>query len=440
MKSLLFILPEFYPHPGGGLATFYMELLPHLTPHFKKIKVIVGSGYTQKNFETTYRNIDIEYLKPVLFNKYLDTLQKFNAISDFKRNLAASWAMFEQSNFGKGFDQVECTDFGIGYIPWLITRELPVLIRMHGSSGQINYYDPRLDENLQSDFYKLAELCFFKTTLLATYSDSNLQFWNKVDPNLQIRKILPVYTSLAKKSTPILERNQRGVITGRLQYWKGPIVTFEAVKEAKSNIELNWYGRDMVYNSANQYMSEFLRDNYPEIWNKKVFHKESVKKEEINIIQQKAKFGLIPSNWDMFNFTCIEFMANFTPVICSCQTGASELIEDEINGFKFECDDVNGLSERIEKLLALKESEYSTISENAYNTIRNKLSDTALISKYLNVYQEAATVQAISKIEPFISEIFKPDKTKYPISTTLNNFPMKEIWSYLIRRTIKKVL
>ena len=51
--------------------------------------------------------------------------------------------MYEQAGEGQDFDVIECADFGLGFIPWVINRHKPVITRFHGSSGQIHLHEPK---------------------------------------------------------------------------------------------------------------------------------------------------------------------------------------------------------------------------------------------------------------------------------------------------------
>ena len=436
--NILFILPEFYPHSAGGIATFYLQLISKLKSEVNAIKIIVGSGYTNGYDQFKWNGIDVQYLKPEIFHKYLLQFSKFDTFPQLKRDLAAAWGMFEQAKQGEGFDLVECTDFGVGYVPWVCKNTVPVNVRLHGSSGQISYYDPNVKDDLAGDFNKLLEISFFNKAYLSTYSESNKQFWQKVLPECKIHKLLPVYSDLSITEKKFKDRERVGIITGRLQYWKGPITTCKALQIFNNKVNIKWFGRDMPYKDCDS-MSAYLADNFPGIWQKNLQYAASLPKDKVNDLQKKALFGLVPSTWDMFNFTCVEFMSNFTPVICSDKAGASELIINGENGFVFESGNHTDLAEKINILYSLSEAEYEKTCRAAFDTIKRELDSRELISNYLLQYKDCMNY-TFNKIDPFISEIFSPSSNTYTSDMVLKNFGLKEIWAHSVNRTINKIL
>ncbi|RRN77723.1 hypothetical protein EIM50_18155, partial [Pseudoxanthomonas sp. SGD-10] len=194
--KLLFILPEYYPHSGGGISTYYQELVPSLLPFCSKIKIIVGSGYSQGGKKIDLGGIDVDYLKPELFQKYISKFSKYRIFPELLNNIAAAWAMWEQVK-DDDFDAIECTDFGLAFIPWLIHHKKPVKIQLHGSTGQIGFFDPKISEELQTDFYRKIELLFFELAdQLQTHSLANKSFWEQQLHNKTINYILPIYENI----------------------------------------------------------------------------------------------------------------------------------------------------------------------------------------------------------------------------------------------------
>src|ERR1700744_3694300 len=97
--------------------------------------------------------------------------------------------------------------------------------------------------------------------------------------------------------------------------------------------------------------------HFPSVWNKHVAHQKPLHNDQVKALQQKVKFGIIPSTWDMFNFTCLEFLSAGTPVICSDGAGCSDLIEHGKNGFKYPATDTDSLAECLRQMSKMDESE-----------------------------------------------------------------------------------
>ncbi|RYY07807.1 MAG: glycosyltransferase [Sphingobacteriaceae bacterium] len=438
--KILFILPEYYPHSGGGISTYYLELIPALKPFCTSITVLVGSGYTQNTDSFTKDGVEVSYLKPDLYKKYLPKFSKFSIFPELQRNIAAAWAMWEQAK-DEDFDLIECTDFGLGFIPWIINNSKPVVVKMHGSTGQIGHYDYKPEEQLAADFTRQTELLFFaKCNSLQTYSKANQAFWQKQLPENQVSQLYPIYSKITQ-TIPYSERANFGLVTGRIQQWKGPKVLCEAAKLLKDKMpEVHWYGRDMDYKNHGSSMSSYLQKQYPNSWKIKIKTHHSIPNQEIYTLQAQAKFGLIPSTWDMFNFTCLEFLSTGTLTICSDGAGVSELIENGINGFKYSAEDAQALSDLLNKTVTLTQKEYEYIANNGKETIRNLLSPERLIPTYLEYYFEVVKSFIPVKSNDFLDKIYLPSNNIHVVDELLDLQPLSILTKYNIKRLKRKIL
>ena len=191
--KILFILPEYYPHSGGGISTYYLNYIKALKSSVGEIRVLIGSGYTQSDEAYSIDGISIEYLKPEIYNRYLPKFSKFDLQPEYRNNIAASWAMWEQANEGVCYDIVECTDFGLGFIPWLINHKLTVVVRLHGSSGQIDFFES-FSCGLSADLHRQAELILLeKADKIISHSTKNKNYWGNVLSRSDIEVIYPVF-------------------------------------------------------------------------------------------------------------------------------------------------------------------------------------------------------------------------------------------------------
>jgi len=125
-------------------------------------------------------NIEVEYLRVDLYHKYLNKFSKFDLLPEFKKNIAAAWAMFDQANAGEGFDIIECTDYGLGFMPWVINHKKPVITRLHGSTGQIHLHETKIPDSLLIDLIRQTELLLLPVCdRLITHSNANQKFWRR---------------------------------------------------------------------------------------------------------------------------------------------------------------------------------------------------------------------------------------------------------------------
>ncbi|WP_307292285.1 glycosyltransferase family 4 protein [Pedobacter agri] len=435
--NILFILPEYLPHSGGGISTYYQHYITALKPHVTKIKVIVGSGYVQSDDTFELDGVKVEYLKPILHQKYLKCFSQYDLAPDFKANLASAWAMWEQIQNGDGYDLIECTDFGLGFVPGIIQHQKPIVVRLHGSSGQIALYENSL-RNFGVSLYTSTELNLLaRCDSLITHSKANQQFWKEIFPNKKIEHFYPIYENL-HPPVPFNQRNNVGLVTSRIQKWKGPITVCEALSEMTNPPKIKWIGRDMDF-SAQQSTAEYLREHFPTIWKKQVVMEKPMPNAAVVSQQQQAKFGLIPSSWDMFNFTCLEFLSLGTPVVCSDGAGASELIKDGENGFKFKANDKHSLIIALDKANNLDQYTFSRITAAGLEIVQTQLSAATLLPLYLAHYQRLIASFKPTTRNILLEELYQPKDGMHKLDENLDKLPLKRLLYYIVKRISSKI-
>ncbi len=313
------------------------------------VRVIVGSGVTAvASPKVTYVDgVSIETLDYSLLEKYRAQFSRYSATPGLRRFLAAAWAIWEQAGQCDGYDVVEATDWGLLFLPWVIEKKIPVIVQLHGSMGQIDLHDPVCGEEVQGNLIRLIEKAgIAQATEVQAYSRANADFWNS-QCEKAITCIPPAWVPL----TPYVaaERTSRGLVVGRVQRWKGPEVLCEALRLlGDKSPGIDWMGRDTAFERKDCLTTDYLSETFPDIWGKQIVHKPQQPAEATAQLQARAKFIVVPSLWDTFNFTCVEAMGAGTPVICSKGAGSSELIEDGVSGFVFENGDASSLAEALE--------------------------------------------------------------------------------------------
>jgi glycosyltransferase involved in cell wall biosynthesis len=436
--NILFILPEYYPHSGGGISTYYLQYIDFIRTHVAKIKVVVGSAYTQSLDQFIYHDIEVEYLKPELFQKYLEKFKKFDFIPHYKKAIASAWAMWEQVNAGAGFDLVECTDFGLGFIPWLVYHNIPVVTRLHGSSGQIELYEHELQEILFGDQCRQTELSLLqKSDALVTHSQSNFTFWQDIFPHKQINLISPLFKA---DFTPVnfIQKENFAIVCSRIQEWKGPDILCRAMKRIPKPTLINWYGRDTMFTKSLS-KSDQLLEKFPEVWNRLIVPHGQVSHHQLEAMQKKAKFAIIPSTWDMYNFTCLEYMSVGTPVICSEGAGVSSLIENGINGFKYAHNDHVALASCIVTVSNMDKEAYEKMTREAFKTVKS-LMHIDIVNE--NIRLMLQVIQKFKKNAPnlFNQALYLPSDKKYSIDIVLNQQPLSKLLKYISKRLKNKIM
>ncbi len=440
---LLFILPEYLPHPGGGIATFYKELLPSFVQLGHEVDVVVGSAFTQGNGIYDIDGVNIYSLKAELFSKYKCHFAKFEIFPELQAHLASAWAMWEQVEGGKTFDVVETTDWGLGFVPWILeARDLPVITQLHGSVGQIEQVDPINGAELQGDMVRLIENQLLKQCAhVQTYSIGNKDHWQK-RLNREVEYVPPAFgVSDRHGLCDNAHRADDGLVAARVQFWKGPVVLCEAMRQLRpETLKVAWAGRDTVFKRRDTWMSDYLKKAFPDIWGNTVMPLGEKPHQEMLKLQRKARFGVIPSVWDVFNFTCVEFMSQGRPVICSEGAGAVDLVQHNNNGLRVPGNDVKALASAISHMAEMGAEAMGRMGHNASETIKQRLNPVTIAKQKLQRYCEIKERNS-SKNEPdeWLRRFLMPGCGSEKLSAMLDYLPLKRLSMYVIRRGLKKI-
>lgn len=441
--KLLFLLPEYLPHDGGGIITFYRILLPQLVEMGHEVSVIVGSAmFAEENRNAVVIDgVKVESLELALREKYYQQFQAYAAMPWLRRHLAAAWAMYEQANQGEAYDVVEATDWGLLFVPWALEQTCPLLVRMHGSIGQIDIHDPVAGEEAQGQLVRLIErqaLSLAQT--VQTLSSSNANFWQQ-QTGREVDCIYPAWQPRVKAPENI-SRSPRGLVVGRLQRWKGPHILCEALQLLGTNAPtIEWMGRDTAFDSRHRTTSQYLAENYLPICKNLFQHRQPQPPEITAGLQAAAAFAIVPSTWDVFNFTCVEAMGLGTPVICSTGAGASSLIEDGVNGFIFENENPQALADAISRCTAMSEAQVLAMGQAAQASVGHLLNPKHIAEQHIISYH-AAIKKSVPVVpsDNWLRRACMPSNKTFDPFAFLDHLPLKDLLRYVAQRGKAKFL
>lgn len=443
--KILFIIPEYQPHYGGGISTFYGDILPVIASKGHQVDILVGSAFTSKLPSYEKDGVRVNFLDTDLLNSYLHKFYRYKAIPELQRHLAAAWAAWEQVKGGDGYDLVEVTDWGMLFAPWIVSpNSPPTVVQLHASIGQIDFYDPQIDSQLQGNFVRLLESGLLSCAdELQANSQSNSMDWQQ----LTNRDVLYIPPSLALDIVPTAQNYHQsdsinGLVVGRIQYWKGVTVLCEALRllgDRSPNID--WIGRDTVYCDSKSLMSNHLVQNYGDIWRNKILPLGTFSPEITRQYQAQAKFILVPSTWDVFNYTCVEGMAQGKVVLCSEGAGAAGLIRNGINGLTFKANDPQSLATCIETVMSWSASKLDEVGSMAKETINEELAPELIAQKRIEAYKDL-TNRGKYPVKPnqWLVDAVSPQKKLDKPLAFLDRLPLRELIDYTISRSLKKFL
>ena len=440
---LLILTPEF-DGAGGGIMTFYRALAPALRAAGVKIRVIEGSAVyaAEEKAVREFAGITVETLERARIERWWQRFPAFAAAPHLRRHLAAAWAMWEQAGFGEDADIIEASDWGLLFIPPAIDATRPLIVQCHGSIGQISVHDPIVGEEIQGMLTRLIEKAVMSlATAVQTLSNANAVFWSG-EARREVTMIRPAWNVADAITAPL---SARGLVVGRVQRWKGPQVLCDALKRLGARAPMvDWIGRDTAWGRRGSSTSAHLARAYAEIWGRRVLHYPPVPPAEVAQRQAEALFNLVPSTWDVFNLTAVEAMASGRPTLVTNGAGASELIEDGVNGYRFQAGDCDALATALERVLCEQPGRLAEIGRAGQETVRTSLDPEAIARQRLAAYCAAIDRFAANPTKPargWIGDICRPTETsKQSELAFLEHLPLRGLTAHVAQRMSRRIL
>lgn len=436
---VLFVIPEYPPSYGGGIATYYGTLLPELAAQGMEVTAVVGSSLSEGPAPALLDGVKIIPLDRSLLLRLKPSFATFALAPDFAAHLAGAWAAWEQTNGGQGYDVVECSDWGLLFVPWIVADAAPpVLVRMHASIGQIGRYDPQDGHLLAESLAALTEDTLLPhATSLATYGRANQSDWT-YRLRREVGYVPPAYESGSMGEMESV-RNPGGLVVGRVQSWKGPEVLCKAVARlGRDAPNIDWVGRDMPFPNSKGTMGSRLKRDYPGVWGKKIRHHHPLPPEEVYQRQATSSFVVVPSDWDVFNLGAIEAMSAGAVVICSTGAGAADLIQDGENGFSFPAGDDAALASCLQKVAKLTDVERNRIGIRARETTKTELSPRDIAARHSDQLLGACSISR-SPVPSDRRRLFSPSECLSLNESGLARLPIRELGSQLGERLLNKL-
>jgi glycosyltransferase involved in cell wall biosynthesis len=223
--KLLFILPEYLPDSGGGIITFYANLLPRLVERGHRVKVLVANHSSLDRSERIENGVEVEYLKSPFVDEARLGCKKFRNDALWAY-MPLAWGVYQQARGGEGFDIVEATDWALLYMPWVVsTRKAKVVVSLHGSNGQVDWYSNPASTGFDAHVLRLAEVASLRLAdFIHANSRANAEFW-KTKLDREIRVIPPVFGGFEALDDGKSEIEDRATTKSTKGYEKGEEVS-----------------------------------------------------------------------------------------------------------------------------------------------------------------------------------------------------------------------
>lgn len=403
---LLYVLPEFPPDFGGGIATVYGQLLPRLAELGHDITVLLASHTQVDRPKYEWRGVQVQPLQRAHLSHGEAEMQAWRNHAFLYHFLPTAWAAWNQALALGTFDLVETTDWALLFLPWLVQpRSQPVVVSLHGSCGQVDWHGNPRGRSGEGQLVRLLESAALPLAdRLIANSNLNAEFWwQQCGVRAQLIPPIAVEPVLPAASQP---RSNNGLVVARLQNWKGPEVLCMALRELPGQ-QIDWIGQDVPWQESTVSTSTHLRKLYPDVLDQQLHLLGRMTPDQVNARIQMASFLCIPSLWDVFNVTVIEAVAAGTPVICSDQAGAVMLIEHGHTGLLFKPDKPQDLAQAISFLQGCSAEDRQVMTAAASIYVSKVTNPGRIVSLYLATYEEAKDNFCGREASPWFCHLFR---------------------------------
>jgi len=440
---LLVVSPEFPPHAGGGILKFYSVLVEQLAMAGTEVTVLVASPFSAHADYETPAGVRVRFVSLHDVDRHTSRLEHLAAAPLFRRFIGAAGAAAEfLRHHVDEFDVVEATDFGLLFAPIVASGEgPPVIVRMHGSLGQISEHEPVVPgSELAVALSRISEsIALPHADRLLAYSPQNATEWQaRLGTNVGFE---PPPLPLSDITSPA-PTDYTGVVAARVQSWKGPEVLCRAlasVGNLPADLKIAWVGRDTRTAPGGQSLSTWLHEHYPGIWGTHIVPLGQQSAAAVASLQASARYTIVPSLWDTFNYTIAEAMANACVTIASSGAGASYLIESGVNGIRFNPDDPDQLGRHILDVHLASPSRRREMGAAARSTIAREL-DPSYVTQQTRACLETLTRRSNgSPLSPWIREFLEPGELhRAEPNAFLENVSIRNLAGHLAGRLTRK--
>ena len=260
---ILYILPEFPPGFGGGIATVYGQLLPGLCSEGHDITVLLASQDHLDQVSYSWQSIAVVSLQRHHLSQAKDEMEVWREHAFLHSFLPVAWAAWNQASTMGDFDVVEVTDWALLFLPWLVQpRRQPVVVSLHGSCGQVDWHGNPAGRHGEGQLVRLLESATLPLAdRLIANSIQNAEFWRQecgvepqVIPPVFEHFSAPVETTLSVPPHISCGRYLHGLVVGRLQNWKGPEILCQALRLVPG-LQIDWIGQDTLWEESARHTS-----------------------------------------------------------------------------------------------------------------------------------------------------------------------------------------
>jgi glycosyltransferase involved in cell wall biosynthesis len=192
--KLLYILSEYLPDSGGGIISHYARILPGLVEQGHDVTVLLASKGKLDQPDYGIDGVRVRPLKAKFLEQYANRFERWAGLEIFYYLLPVAWAAWAQAQEEWDYDLVEATDWALLFLPWMAAeKRVPVVVSMHGSCGQVDWFGKGEPRSLDGDLVRMVEAAALRgADVVHANSRANAEFWQE-KTGREIRVIPPAY-------------------------------------------------------------------------------------------------------------------------------------------------------------------------------------------------------------------------------------------------------
>lgn len=163
---------------------------------------------------------------------------------------------------------------------------------------------------------------------------------------------------------------------------KGFIDAVEMLTREKIKFHVKWYGKDLAnieyFNECQKKIKEKRLEQYISLLDKT---------NNISDCFREADYFCLPSFYEGTPNALCEAMASGLPILCSNVCDNPRYVEEGVNGFMFNPNDVSDMAKTIRKMLQLSDHDYSLFCRTSRKYAEEKFSKERFVNDYVNLIE-----------------------------------------------------
>ncbi|MCF7623650.1 MULTISPECIES: glycosyltransferase [Bacillaceae] len=359
----------------GGVYTYLFDVLEYQSKFQNALIYLVASEYkSEKEYPVEEDNIFFYKYRRNPFYMIYATIYIFILIKKVKPDI-----IHVHSTFAGLFVR----------LPYLLlpNKNVEIIYCSHGwsflmeTSNFTRKLYIQIEKNLSKVTNKIINISMFEqieSIKVGITKNKSVLIYNGTKKINDEKLYSPTLNNIDKTKINIL-------FVGRFDRQKGIDILINLIEDI-SNKQIHFYliGDSVLGNKQNTNFK--LPENATKIgW---------IKNEEIDDYYQSVDAVIIPSRWEGFGLVAIEAMKNKKAVISSNRGALPELIQNDINGYIFDMDNLKSLKLIIEKL---DKNTLKDLGENGYTRYLKYFTSEKMNNEILTVYNSLISQEKIIK-------------------------------------------